>query len=839
MGGDSGGDSGGVSGGGAAAAAPPRPGRPSPAASSPGSAPALCSRPSLSGGGLRGRFWEEEASWGLAAESDSSGGDDLPPAPRSPATLGDFLAGARRSPRVRRAFAPGGRGSRFSPHGAAASSPRGRASRCRPAVASPVTQVRRPLLPTSPPSPLSQPATELPGGTPESAPPPAAVRPSGDALRAGALPIWAGPAVGPAFFPVGVATSSGASSGVGGWRAGLPALTLTASPGRGPGCEAVRPSLGPAEATVQPLKWWWIPRGARDLGFAFPASTDDVRRLGGAARRIVLSSPPAPLSATFAQVLMAGAAPPPSGGAGGGRVPQPAGASGGAGRRHGPVAPGAAAAQPPPAQPRWFVERERKREAKRRLEAAAAAAAAANPGAAAAPPAVPAANLGGAGVLGRAAGKAPAVPTRRPPPIRPSAAAPVSGTGGPSASQAPCFKCGQVGHFQSACLFAPDAAELQLMGQAIPGEGFFYLDFEEGESMVEEDSNEAIITLGGSGLPISALEAELRHLVEGAWDWKVREVGPMQFSVSFPSKDLLKMSVRSGRLFLPLNNLEAAIRLADSDPAPVVVLQEAWVTITGLPRRMRTEARLLAGMRMLGRHLEVDARTLANRLPVRMRIACRDPSKLNGYAQIFHKNEGFNVGIRVDQPWAAPSAPPPAPPTDHDSSGDDSLNEEWRAASEKDKQTYSATPLPGSSEPAAGGGRRRPARRGRPRPRRRRSSWSLLRSRWLSTSMAPTLPGLVRGLLPSPLWRRCERGVRLWLRPSRPRRWAGGSPLLLRASRPWRARVHPLPRCLGRESWRRSRRRSWARWRSSSPPPRMLWVGPWRVGPGLGLPRRA
>ena len=105
----------------------------------------------------------------------------------------------------------------------------------------------------------------------------------------------------------------------------------------------------------------------------------------------------------------------------------------------------------------------------------------------------------------------------------------------------------------------------------------------------------------------------------------------MQFSVSFPSKDLLKMSARSGRLFLPLNNLEASIRLADSDPAPVVVLQEAWVTITGLPRHMRTEARLLAGMRMLGRPLEVDARTLANRLPVRMRIACRDPSKLNGY----------------------------------------------------------------------------------------------------------------------------------------------------------------------------------------------------------------
>ena len=95
---------------------------------------------------------------------------------------------------------------------------------------------------------------------------------------------------------------------------------------------------------------------------------------------------------------------------------------------------------------------------------------------------------------------------------------PVSGSGGSSSSPAECFKCGQVGHFQSACTFSPDVAALHLMGQAIPGEGFFYLDFGEDEPVMEEDSNEAIITLGGEGLPIPALEAELCHLVEGSWD---------------------------------------------------------------------------------------------------------------------------------------------------------------------------------------------------------------------------------------------------------------------------------------------------------------------------------
>jgi hypothetical protein len=203
------------------------------------------------------------------------------------------------------------------------------------------------------------------------------------------------------------------------------------------------------------------------------------------------------------------------------------------------------------------------------------------------------------------------------------------------------------------------------MGQAIPGEGFFYLDFEMGEEDLEDDSNEAIISFKGEGLSAPALEAELRHLVEGDWDWRVRQVAALEFSAIFPSREMLKMSARSGKLFLPLSDTEAAIRLADADPAPVATLQEAWITLTGLPKRMRNARRLMAAMRMLGRPLEVDLDTLSRPKPVRMRIACRDPAKLNGYAQLFHRMEGFNIGIRVDPPRGSAGAPhPPPPPTE-------------------------------------------------------------------------------------------------------------------------------------------------------------------------------
>jgi hypothetical protein len=198
------------------------------------------------------------------------------------------------------------------------------------------------------------------------------------------------------------------------------------------------------------------------------------------------------------------------------------------------------------------------------------------------------------------------------------------------------------------------------MGQAISGKGFFYLDFEEGGEEDGEASNVAVLSFGG--LPLSAHdpEAELHHLIGIDWDWKVTQVAAKEYMVLFPSQDCLRMSARSGKLFFPLSNSTAKIKLADADPAPVELLQEVWVTISGLPRRMWRAKMLMKGMRMLGRPVEVDLSSLARRTPVTIQIACRNPSKIHGLVQVFHKNGRFNVGIRVEQPPASSSVPPPA-----------------------------------------------------------------------------------------------------------------------------------------------------------------------------------
>ncbi|KAK1630378.1 hypothetical protein QYE76_004693 [Lolium multiflorum] len=349
-------------------------------------------------------------------------------------------------------------------------------------------------------------------------------------------------------------------------------------------------------------------------------------------------------------------------------------------------------------QPQWWLDREKKREARRAAAAAQQ-------------PENSEADRGRGRGSARAAGKPPAPPARKQQGVAGPPVPAGGGAGGSGLAQVECFKCGRPGHFQASCTAEPicvicgkeghhSAAcpskgkepELSMMGHAISGEGFFYVDFEEDDDEEDDLSNSAIITFPGVALTAAGLEQELRHLVEGDWDWQVRALGEREFAVVFPSRATLTFSARSGKLYLTLCGTVVDIKLADADPAPAEKLQEVWVRISGLPRCMRRTRRLMVGMRMLGRPLEVDHSTLKARGPVRMRVACRNPSKLNGAVQFFHNSLGYNVGIRVEEPRGATSAPrPPSPPHQDDDMDDDDddanspSEDEWRALGEKDR----------------------------------------------------------------------------------------------------------------------------------------------------------
>lgn len=247
-----------------------------------------------------------------------------------------------------------------------------------------------------------------------------------------------------------------------------------------------------------------------------------------------------------------------------------------------------------------------------------------------------------------------------------------------------CLKCGRVGHFWNMCDFKPlcvlckeegytsmycptrgKTLALQTMGHAISGEGFYYLQFEEDEDEPTSsfvDGNRAVITAPPGKLSMRMLEAELHHLFEDKWDWKVEQLGDDMFLVVFLTADMLLMVTCSGKLYLSLNNVIADIQKSVLEEPKGEIVPEVWVKLSGVPPKHRHVDCLMAGPTMIGRPIAKDKLSLIRLGPVRMKFACREPAKLRGSVQLWFNGVGFTIKIESELLLPRRGGPPPSCP---------------------------------------------------------------------------------------------------------------------------------------------------------------------------------
>ncbi|KAK1698174.1 hypothetical protein QYE76_014871 [Lolium multiflorum] len=225
------------------------------------------------------------------------------------------------------------------------------------------------------------------------------------------------------------------------------------------------------------------------------------------------------------------------------------------------------------------------------------------------------------------------------------------------------------------------------MGHAISGGGFYNIDVEPLRgSQTPGEVFAAIISFKGKPLSEEILFDELKHHVDELWDWQVRKLSEVEFSVVFPSRETLRLSMGSGKLYLPLSKTETAICEAFLAPRPSVLLPSTWVRLTGVPEDLMTKERLMAAFVMVGRPCEVDELSLKKKdtEPIRMRFHCRFPERIKGSIQVFVNGEGFTVGVQAETPprgGAGGSGGPPKPPARQDEDDDESdgfsTDSEW------------------------------------------------------------------------------------------------------------------------------------------------------------------
>ena len=85
-----------------------------------------------------------------------------------------------------------------------------------------------------------------------------------------------------------------------------------------------------------------------------------------------------------------------------------------------------------------------------------------------------------------------------------------------------CYKCKKIGHTGSSCPDDNKQHGLKLFGFGVPGKGFYQVQVP--GMQTEQQSAIGIIHIKEGVASVTKLEAELKHLIQENWDWKVKRL---------------------------------------------------------------------------------------------------------------------------------------------------------------------------------------------------------------------------------------------------------------------------------------------------------------------------
>lgn len=108
-----------------------------------------------------------------------------------------------------------------------------------------------------------------------------------------------------------------------------------------------------------------------------------------------------------------------------------------------------------------------------------------------------------------------------------------------------CYKCKKLGHMTSGCPDEKKVQGLKLCGFGIPGQGCYSLQV---PSFMSSDQQAAtwVLSIKEGVASMQKIKAEMKHLIQAKWDWKVRKILESEYAVVFPSKDMLDTWSKAG-----------------------------------------------------------------------------------------------------------------------------------------------------------------------------------------------------------------------------------------------------------------------------------------------------
>jgi hypothetical protein len=133
---------------------------------------------------------------------------------------------------------------------------------------------------------------------------------------------------------------------------------------------------------------------------------------------------------------------------------------------------------------------------------------------------------------------------------------------------------------------------------------------------------------------------------------------------------------------MSLHGIKVRILKTDMDSDATEILQADWVKIYGVPAIALKEEVIMKIASQVGDPILVDELSLIKASPVRVKMYCRDPTKLRGFVKIFFNRVGYEV-IFIVEKYKDNVSFPPSPPDgkkefrdDEEEDGDESEEED-------------------------------------------------------------------------------------------------------------------------------------------------------------------
>ncbi|CAN6288347.1 unnamed protein product [Urochloa humidicola] len=195
-----------------------------------------------------------------------------------------------------------------------------------------------------------------------------------------------------------------------------------------------------------------------------------------------------------------------------------------------------------------------------------------------------------------------------------------------------CKRCKKEGHVPRVCTeVLPWECIAPLCGMAATGQGFHVILDDDTDDNSRDMSNWALITITSGAVTAKQIEGEFKTMAgpNSNWRWYAKRVADNKYQMKFPSAQKVDdLAFFTGMQMRTVPGTTFTVERWNSNAGAKGMISTSWFRILGIPVEKRTEKKACYVGSLVGIPLEVDTANIRRWDYVRVKIGCRDITKV-------------------------------------------------------------------------------------------------------------------------------------------------------------------------------------------------------------------